>query len=148
MIQETGKIIAIDFDGTIVEHTYPIIGKEMLFAFATMKELQKKGHRLILWTYREGKRLEDAVKFCSDNGVEFFAVNKNYPAEIEEGNYSRKINADIFIDDRNIGGFLGWDKIWQMLHPEGKGFYHELQNEIAHLNYQRNKKNWFKILRK
>ena len=117
----------------------------MLFAFATMKELQKKGHRLILWTYREGRCLEDAVKFCSNNGVEFFAVNKNYPTETEEGNYSRKINADIFIDDRNIGGFLGWDKIWQMLHPESKDFYHKLQNEIAHLNYQRNKKKWFKI---
>jgi hydroxymethylpyrimidine pyrophosphatase-like HAD family hydrolase len=54
LIQETGKIIAIDFDGTIVEYTYPIIGREMFFAFATMKELQKKGHRLILWTYRKG----------------------------------------------------------------------------------------------
>lgn len=94
----------------------------MLFVFATMKQLQKKVHRLILWTYREGKRLEDTVKFCSDNGVEFLAVNKNYPAKTEEGNYSRKINADIFIDDRNVGGFLGLDKIWQRLHPERKGF--------------------------
>ena len=62
----------------------------MLFAFATMKELQKKSYRLTLWIYREGKRLEDAVKFCSDNGVEFFAVNKNYPAETKEGKHSNE----------------------------------------------------------
>lgn len=52
LLNNDGKIIAIDFDGTIVEHKYPAIGKEMLFAFATIKELQKKGHRLILWTFR------------------------------------------------------------------------------------------------
>ena len=48
------KIIAIDFDGTIVEDKYPEIGKPMIFAFETMKRLQNKGFRLILWTYRQG----------------------------------------------------------------------------------------------
>ena len=72
-------IIAIDFDGTIVEHNYPDIGKEMLFAFETMKELQKQRHQLILWTYRSGKELEEAVEFCRGRGVEFYAVNKSYP---------------------------------------------------------------------
>jgi hydroxymethylpyrimidine pyrophosphatase-like HAD family hydrolase len=56
MIGENSKIIAVDFDGTIVEHEYPAIGKEMLFAFDTLKALQKKGHRLILWTFRTGRK--------------------------------------------------------------------------------------------
>jgi len=107
--------IAVDFDGTIVEHRYPAIGKTKLFAFETLKELQKQGHTLILWTYRSGQRLEEAVKFCQKNGIEFYAVNKNYPEEILTENISRKIDADIYIDDRNIGGFLGWSKIWEIL---------------------------------
>ena len=107
--------IAIDFDGTIVEDAYPEIGKPMLFAFETMKALQKERHQLILWTYRSGKELEEAVQFCLKNGIEFYAVNNSYPEEKFDGESSRKIHAHIFIDDRNIGGFPGWSKIWQML---------------------------------
>ncbi len=110
--------IAVDFDGTIVEHKYPAIGEELLFAFETLKQLQKKGHILILWTYRAGKELDDAVDFCSKHGVEFYAVNKSYPEEVFDDTISRKVDADVFIDDRNIGGFPGWSNIWQMLNPE------------------------------
>ncbi|MGO1723029.1 BT0820 family HAD-type phosphatase [Sphingobacterium sp. JB170] len=141
MIKLNGKVIAVDFDGTIVEHAYPKIGNEMMFAFATLKALQSKGHRLILWTYRKGKSLEDAVEFCTKNGMVFYAVNENYPGETLEGNFSRKVNADIFIDDRNVGGFLGWDAIWQALHPEGGEYAHQLRNKEAHINYK--KKKWF-----
>jgi hypothetical protein len=108
-------IIAVDFDGTIVEDAYPKIGKPMLFAFETLKMLQQKGHRLILWTYRFGDRLDDAVEFCKDNGIVFYAVNKSFPEEEHSYTMSRKIHADIFIDDRNIGGFLGWGEIYQMI---------------------------------
>ena len=107
--------IAVDFDGTIVEHRYPRIGKVMPFAFSTLKALQKEKHEIILWTYRAGKELEEAVEFCRDNGVEFYAINNNYPEEIFSHNISRKIYADIYIDDRNIGGFPGWSAIWQMI---------------------------------
>jgi hydroxymethylpyrimidine pyrophosphatase-like HAD family hydrolase len=110
--------IAVDFDGTIVDHEYPKIGKEKLFAFDTLKLLQKNGATLILWTYRAGKELEEAVEFCKKNGLEFYAVNKNYPEEIFDNTVSRKIFADIYIDDKNIGGFWGWSKIWQELNPE------------------------------
>ncbi|NOZ47331.1 MAG: hydrolase [Chlorobi bacterium] len=110
--------IAVDFDGTIVDHEYPAIGKEKLFAFETLKLLQKKGHLLILWTFRSGKELNDAVAFCKENGIEFYAVNKNYPEEKFDNSISRKINADIYIDDKNVGGFPGWTKIWQMINPE------------------------------
>lgn len=106
-------VIAVDFDGTIVEHRYPEIGRERMFAFQTLKMLQAEGHLLILWTIRHGKALDEAVEYCRKNGVEFYAVNKNHPEEQWDGSYSPKVNADVFIDDRNVGGFLGWGEIWQ-----------------------------------
>jgi len=107
--------LAVDFDGTIVEDAYPGIGKPRLFAFETLKKLQEEGHRLILWTYRSGVRLEEAIDFCEENGINFYAVNRSFPEEEYSPSMSRKINADIFIDDRNIGGVLGWGEIYQML---------------------------------
>ncbi len=108
-------IIAVDFDGTIVEHRFPHIGKEKLFAFETLKALQKHGHLLILWTFRVGKELDEAVEYCKKNGVEFYAVNKSFPEEKNDESISRKIHADLFIDDRNVGGFPGWGEIFQTL---------------------------------
>jgi hypothetical protein len=110
--------IAVDFDGTIVEDEFPGIGKPKIFAFDTLKKLQEKGHRLILWTYRNGKHLEEAVEFCKENGIVFYAVNKSFPEETFDPKYSRKINADYFIDDRNIGGLKGWGEIYQLLVSE------------------------------
>ncbi|MDI1353528.1 MAG: hydrolase [bacterium] len=143
-LNENSKVIAVDFDGTLVEHKYPAIGKEMLFAFATLKALQQKGHKLILWTIRTGSLLDDAVEYCRQNGVEFYAVNKNYPEEILDERTSRKLNADVFIDDRMLGGFIGWSDVWQTLHPEGGDFSHQLKNEEAHLNYKKNEGSFFK----
>lgn len=117
--------IAVDFDGTIVEHEYPAIGKEKLFAFSTLRELEKRGAKLILWTFRTGKELEEAVEFCRRNGIEFYAVNKNYPEEIIDENTPRKIDADIYIDDKNLGGFPGWSQVWQMIFP------YEVREQIA-----------------
>lgn len=105
--------IAIDFDGTVVEDEYPNIGKPKLFAFETLKMLQENGHRLILWTYRNGRALDDAILFCKNNGITFYAVNKSFPEEEYDPKYSRKINADYFIDDRNIGGLKSWGEIYQ-----------------------------------
>ena len=114
-------IIAVDFDGTIVENRYPKIGKEISFAIETLKALNKQGHQLILWSVRSGKQLEEAVAFCEERGVEFYAVNKSYPEEVYEETQSRKINADIFIDDRNVGGMLSWGAIYQMICPDESG---------------------------
>lgn len=112
------KLIAVDFDGTIVEDAYPGIGKPQLFAFETLKRLKDDGHRLILWTYRHGKKLDEAVAFCAENGIEFYAINNSFPNEEFSGKESRKIGADIFIDDRNIGGFPGWGNIYLQLTKE------------------------------
>ena len=110
-------IIAVDFDGTIVEHRYPAIGKERPFAIETLKKLNQDGHRLILWTVREGRLLEEAVAFCRERGVEFYAVNRDYPEEEKDHNkhYSRKLKADVWIDDRNVGGLPDWGTIYEMI---------------------------------
>jgi len=109
--------VAVDFDGTIVENDYPQLGKPMLFAFETLKELQKRGFTLILWTIRTGKLLDEAVEFCLQNGVEFYAINQNHPEEVFDSSLPRKIEVDVFIDDRNLGGFPGWEKVFSMLCP-------------------------------
>ncbi|GAB7256232.1 BT0820 family HAD-type phosphatase [uncultured Polaribacter sp.] len=128
-MKNNNLLIAVDFDGTIVEDGYPKIGKTQLFAFETLRKLQAEGFRLILWTYRSGSRLDEAVAFCKENGIEFYAVNKSYPEEIYDEKYSRKISADIFIDDRNVGGFIGWTEVYKQIfnhEPEPKkkkGFF-------------------------
>lgn len=112
-------IIAVDFDGTIVEHRYPEIGKEIPFAIATLKKLQAERHLLILWTVREGELLEDAVEFCRKRGLEFYAINANHPDEqiSSQPLYPcRKLQAELFIDDRNVGKLPDWGAIYEMVH--------------------------------
>lgn len=109
-------IIAVDFDGTIVTHEYPRIGREIPFAIDTLKRLQEEGHhQLILWTVREGDLLNEAVEFCRSRGLEFYAVNNNYPESEVIENQSRKISAELFIDDRNLGGIPDWGVIYRMI---------------------------------
>ena len=108
--------IAVDFDGTIVEHEYPKIGKPIPFAIDVLKKLQyEEHHMLILWTVREGTLLDEAVEYCKNKGLEFYAVNKNFPEETLEPGISRKIVADIYIDDRNLGGIPDWGLINRMI---------------------------------
>lgn len=110
--------IAVDFDGTIVEHQYPKIGPELPFATETLRMLIQEHHRLILWSVREGKLLDEAVEWCRQRGVEFWAVNRDYPEEQQHLNdhFSRKLKVDVWIDDRNIGGLPDWGTIYQMIH--------------------------------
>lgn len=113
-------IIAVDFDGTIVEHKYPMIGKELPFAIETLKKIRDERHKLILWTVREGHLLEEALTFCRERGLEFYAVNRDYPEEEQGKNnhFSRKLKADIFIDDRNLGGLPDWGTIYEMVNQK------------------------------
>lgn len=110
--------IAVDFDGTIVTHEYPKIGEELPFATETLKMLIRDGHRLILWSVREDELLQEAVDWCHERGVDFYAVNKDYPEENgrdSNASFSRKLKADVFIDDRNLGGLPDWGQIYQMI---------------------------------
>ena len=140
-------IIAIDFDGTIVEHRYPSIGKELPFAIETLKKLSEEGHRLILWTVREGKLLEEAVEFCRERGLVFYAVNRDYPEEEKGKNnhFSRKLKADLWIDDRNLGGLPDWGTIYEMVH--NKLTYEDLMRRYEDSEpYQAPKKGFFQRL--
>lgn len=137
--------IAVDFDGTIVTHEYPAIGKEIPFATETLKMLAAEGHNLILWSVREGRLLEDAVNWCRQRGVEFYAVNKDFPEEDTGKNrrYSRKIKADIWIDDRNVGGLPDWGTIYRIISE--KKTYEEVMAEhgIPVREEKRPKRRWW-----
>lgn len=104
-------VIAVDFDGTIVEHAYPAIGKPIPFAIDTLLQLQKDNHKLILWTVREGKLLQEAIDYCAERGLYFYAENANYPGE-DRSKAGRKLGVDLFIDDRNLGGLPDWGVIY------------------------------------
>lgn len=137
--------IAVDFDGTIVEHRYPEIGREIPFATDTLKMLIADHHKLILWSVREGDLLEAAVEWCRKRGVEFYAVNRDFPEEDEEKNrhFSRKLKADFFIDDRNIGGLPDWGTIYAMV-SEHKTYEQVLRERMGE-NFERPKKKWWQF---
>lgn len=107
-------IIAIDFDGTIVEHKYPQIGKPVPFAIETLLQLQKDKHVLLLWSVREGDLLQEAIDYCAEHGLHFYAHNANHPGE-DRTKAARKLNADMFIDDRNLGGLPDWGVIYNAI---------------------------------
>ena len=141
-------IIAVDFDGTIVKHKYPEIGPELPFAVETLKKLQKEGHKLIMWSVREGDKLDEAIDWCRQRGLEFYAINRDYPEEeVYKNNYfSRKLKVDIFIDDRNLGGLPDWGIIYKMVHENLS-----LENLFQYYNgrteeYNRNNKSFLQRL--
>lgn len=147
-------IIAVDFDGTIVEHRYPKIGKEIPFATQTLKMLIADHHRLILWSVREGKLLDEAVKWCAERGVEFYSVNRDYPEETVEGNnnFSRKLKADVFIDDRNLGGLPDWGTIYRIISHNKKWkemmyetHYQDINKRSSQYKHKHKKKHWWQF---
>ena len=105
------KIIAVDFDGTLVEDNYPEIGKINEEMFDLMIKMREKGVKLVLWTSRnllKGRDLlEEAVEFCKDNGLEFDAINENIE-EVQEltGEDTRKVYADVYLDDKSIPAIM------------------------------------------
>ena len=137
-------LIAVDFDGTIVEHRYPAIGKEIPFATETLRQLIAQHHRLILWTIRKGRLLDEAVEWCRERGVEFYAVNQNYPEEHWTEDGERKIRYDLVIDDRNIGGLPDWGTIYEII--QRKITYQDyLTEKISGKTAQKpKKKHWWK----
>ena len=94
-------IIAVDFDGTCVEHEYPSVGMDVEGAVETLLALNNKGHRLILFTMRSGDKLDKAVKWFKDRDIELWAVNEN--PEQKQWTESPKVFADVYIDDAALG---------------------------------------------
>ena len=97
------KTYAIDFDGTLCKNAWPEIGEPNVAMIEYAKALRKIGHKIILWTCREGANLEMAVSWCAEQGIIFDAVNDNLEENKEYfGGNSRKIVAHFYIDDRAV----------------------------------------------
>ncbi len=134
--------IAVDFDGTIVEHEYPKIGKPIPFALDVLKKLQQEErHTLIMWTVREGKLLQEAIDYCESQGLKFYAYNKNFPGEEYEEGAPRKLSVDLFIDDRNLGGIPDWGIIYKVI-KSGMNTFHGLEALMEESKSAKIKKNW------
>lgn len=98
-----GKVIAVDFDNTIARTKYPEIIEPIYETIDLLRNLKSKGAKIILWTCREGEPLEAAVKWCKENDVPIDLVNENLKERSEYwGNDSRKIGADLYIDDKSF----------------------------------------------
>ena len=128
MAKDKGYVIAVDFDGTCVEHNYPAIGMDVEGAVDVLRELNKHGPRIILNTMRSGQRLEAAVRWFRDRKIELWAVNRN--PEQECWTSSPKVYADIYIDDSALGcpliflegvrrPVVNWSKVRQLLESDG-----------------------------
>lgn len=136
--------IAVDFDGTIVEHEYPAIGREIPFATETLRMLINDRHQLILWSVREGELLQEAIDWCHERGVDFYAINRDFPEEDVEKNihFSRKLKVDLFIDDRNVGGLPDWGTIYRMI-SEKKTWRDIIRERQPESNLEPPKKKWW-----
>ena len=119
--------IGIDFDGCLVSWDFPLVGKDIGSA-EVCRDLVKKGVKIILYTMRDKEFLDDAVKWCNDNKIELYGINEN-PSQTWSD--SRKVHADIYIDDQALGcplkedktisdrPFVDWKKIRKMLEDKG-----------------------------
>ena len=94
-------IVGVDFDGTVVEHRYPLIGPPVPDALEVIQGLRHNNHYIILWTMRSGEHLEDAVQYMRDNGVYLFGINEN-PSQ-HTWSQSPKAYCHIYIDDAALG---------------------------------------------
>ena len=124
------KIIAIDFDGTIVEHKFPEVGPLVPGAIATLRRIQDAGHRTILWTCRTGGNLRDAVSLLERHNIRLHGVNANQWDD-EYGTGGIKAWAHMYIDDMAFGaplvygsateerGYINWDMVQYELEERG-----------------------------
>lgn len=107
------KIIAIDFDGTIVSNNYPKIGDLKENVKETIDKFKRDGYYIIIWTCRANKKLEEAINFLLENNIYFDRINDDAPFIINEfGNSNRKVFADLYIDDRFIYNLPNWNYIY------------------------------------
>lgn len=110
-------IIAIDFDGTICRSEFPTITGVMPYAKEVINRLHADGHYIIIWTCRTEKNLLDAVNWLLAEGIEFDRVNDEATAteDIYGKRMQGKIYADLYVDDKNLGGFPGWKKALEII---------------------------------
>jgi histidinol phosphatase-like enzyme len=118
-------VIAVDFDGTI--STDPNMAKfEDLRLQPECKRvlfrLWDSGTRMILWTCRTGAVYDEALNFLLANGIlQYFEAFNDQLADIKDKyhpNISRKVGADVYIDDKNIGTVIDWLEIEKQIFGE------------------------------
>ncbi len=99
-------IIAVDFDGTLVEDKFPEIGEPREEVWDKVRRVQEKGCKIILWTSRDNQRLKDAVEFCVKRGLHFDAINENLDeCRVLFNNDTRKVYANEYWDDKAVGTY-------------------------------------------
>lgn len=103
-MREKPLIIAVDFDGTLCDSCFPKIGHPHLELINRLRQLRQEGNKLILWTCRNDEYLENALAFCQKHHLEFDAINDNLPENKKafNGHYTRKIYANIYLDDHSL----------------------------------------------
>ena len=118
-------IIAVDFDGTL--HTgkcWPEIGAPAPYAVQVMQRLKEDGHCLIIWTCREGKYETEMIHWLEKHEIPFDCINGHAPGAAESFGYeSRKIYADVYIDDHNLGGLPSWREIYDIVSGKAKPYF-------------------------
>jgi len=115
-------IIAVDFDGTMHDGAYPKIGNPVSGCVANMKKIHNDGHYIIIWTCREGSEQEKMIEWLKKKEIPYDNINDNHPAKTKEyKSNSRKVHADMYIDDKNILGIPAWDKIHNTITSQNGG---------------------------
>lgn len=109
-------ILAIDFDNTIVEEIYPDIGKLKPNAKEVINQLYEDGHTIIINSCRSGIYEGEMELFLMELEIKYHWINCNEPDRIKHfGRDCRKISADIYIDDKNLGGIPSWLEIYDQI---------------------------------
>ena len=109
-------ILAIDFDGTLHMGQFPTIGIPMPYAIEKMKQLKADGHYIIIHTCRSNGELLEAINWMIEKGIPFDRVNDNHPdGTALHNNNSRKVYADVYVDDRQVGGLPTWPEIYEYI---------------------------------
>ncbi|MCK0203793.1 hydrolase [Ornithobacterium rhinotracheale] len=126
-------IIAIDFDGTIAVSKFPeILGLQ----FKVKKYIQKlkdDGHYIIIYTCRNGDNLTNAINFLLENGIPFDRINDNSPENLRQYNSAntRKVYADVYVDDKQVGGLPLWSEIYQFIKQKSNELNHTTTTQAA-----------------
>jgi len=105
-------IIAIDFDGTLVEHEFPHIGPLKPGAVEALRAFKKAGHQIIIWTCRQGSDEQEVRLFLLQNKIPFDTINTPIPGYDLA---TRKLYADIYIDDKGLRFEDNWEEIRRLI---------------------------------
>ena len=109
-------VLAIDFDGCVVEEAYPEIGELRKDAKKIINQLVQDGHYVIIWTCRTGEYLHKAELFLIENKIHYHKINQHHPKDLlYYKEYGPKIGADYYLDDKCIAGLPSWERIYKII---------------------------------